>query len=624
MTTIRTLRRTAAATMLTALAGMSALEASALTQNTPAPESTTVSILGLREGSRGPGVRVVEQRLLSFGYVISGGADNVFGSSTTLVLETFQQQNGLNPTGVVTENTAKYLGWPSGRVSTGPAAENATAAPSAGGNGGAPATNDPNTQNDRATRIVGMKRGASGPKVKQVQQALIGLGLYLNGGADGVFGPSTEHAVKLVQRVNGLPESGVVTAEVAAILGLTGSASSPETPAPASPSAPQLRYGSRGAAVKRVQQQLIAAGISLYGGADGIFGLHTQRAVRQFQQAKGLKVTGVVDAATAKALNGGSTSSGGSAPAKPPAVRVVGLRLGSTGPGVVKVQNAIMATGMYLRGGADGIFGSATYRAVAAYQRVNGLAQTGIVDAQTARLMGLVGGNTTPGASTGGNTAAGFAVYDERGPRVVALQKALMRAGITVPGGADGIFGSQTLGAVRRFQQARGLPATGKVDAATAKALGLTAAEKAPKPAPAPVRLQARPIAGGSCWYADTWQANRGGGRVHLGVDIGAPEGTPLRAVVSGRITYVVHDQPGSLAGNGLKITTADGTYFFYAHLSGFAKGIKPGVSVKAGQVIGYVGSTGNAGIAHLHLEIHPGGDSAINPYPIIKAFGAC
>jgi len=226
--------------------------------------------------------------------------------------------------------------------------------------------------------------------------------------------------------------------------------------------------------------------------------------------------------------------------------------------------------------------------------------------------------------SGGGSAASGFASYDERGARVVALQKALLRAGISFTGGADGVFGSATAGAVMKFQRARGLRITGKLDQATAAALGL---QGLPTPAQAPavnVALQAKPLGKGPCWYGDTWQAARGSGRVHLGVDIGAPAGTPLVAVAGGRVTQVYRDRPGSLSGNGLKITAADGTYFFYAHLAGLAPGIGAGVPVRAGQVIGTMGSTGNAAITHLHFEVHPRGGAAVNPYPYVRAIGAC
>lgn len=563
-----------------------------------APSET--SVIGLREGASGEGVRAVQDKLTGFGYVIQDTA-GVFGTSTTRVLRTFQEQNGLNPTGVVTENTAKYLGLSNGVPA------------SSGSNPGVSSTPPAAS----STSIVGLRRGSTGEAVRQLQTKLLGLGLYLSGGADGTFGPSTEHAVKMVQRVNGLSETGVVDERTAGVLGL-GNASSPETPAPAGS---VLQYGSRGDGVKRVQTLLMQAGITVNGGADGIFGLATQRAVRTFQQAKGLPVTGQVDAATDAALVQAASAGGGSTPA--PTSGVVGLRLGSTGDGVRQVQQALIATGMTLRGGADGIFGQATHNALVAYQRVNGLNQSGIVDSATARLMGLGGGSGVSAPSGAGTTAAGFAVYDERGARVTALQQALIRAGITVPGGADGVFGSGTLGAVIKFQQAKGLPATGKVDQATANALGLTAMNATPTPQAPAVVLRARPVAG-ACWYGDTWQAARGAGRVHLGTDIGAAEGTPLRAVVSGRISYVYNDRPGSLSGNAVKVTASDGTYFFYAHLSAFADGIAVGVPVSAGQVIGYVGSTGNAGVSHLHFEVHPGGGSAVNPYPYLKQYGAC
>ena len=100
----------------------------------------------------------------------------------------------------------------------------------------------------------------------------------------------------------------------------------------------------------------------------------------------------------------------------------------------------------------------------------------------------------------------------------------------------------------------------------------------------------------GPCYYGDTWSAARGNGRVHLGVDIAATEGSQLYAVATGRISQIYTDSPGSLSGNGLKIARPDGTYFFYAHLSQLAPGIAVGTPVTAGQVVGYVGHTGNAG----------------------------
>ena len=128
----------------------------------------------------------------------------------------------------------------------------------------------------------------------------------------------------------------------------------------------------------------------------------------------------------------------------------------------------------------------------------------------------------------------------------------------------------------------------------------------------------------GPCWFTDTWGAPRSGGRSHEGVDIIAKSGLYLYAVSDGTLTKQYLDSTSSLSGNGWRLTRADGTYFFYAHLSAFAPGLKVGSTVKAGQIIGYVGMTGNAGSPHLHFEVHPGGGAAVNPTPTVRAVDGC
>jgi murein DD-endopeptidase MepM/ murein hydrolase activator NlpD len=137
------------------------------------------------------------------------------------------------------------------------------------------------------------------------------------------------------------------------------------------------------------------------------------------------------------------------------------------------------------------------------------------------------------------------------------------------------------------------------------------------------VSLQALPTQG-PCGYGDTWQAARSGGRRHEGVDIFTKANQYVYAVVDGVLTDRAWDQPGKRAGNAWTLTAPDGTYYFYAHLSGFADGLEEGSRVRAGQIIGYVGATGNAAGVHLHFEVHPGGGHAVNPYPIVKALGGC
>lgn len=131
------------------------------------------------------------------------------------------------------------------------------------------------------------------------------------------------------------------------------------------------------------------------------------------------------------------------------------------------------------------------------------------------------------------------------------------------------------------------------------------------------------PVIGGGSWlcpvagptaFGDTWGAPRSAGRKHQGVDMMSPFGTPLVAVVAGSVNM----KTNALGGNVIWLTGADGDKYYYAHLSGWEGRDR---SVAAGEVIGYVGSTGNTSANHLHFEIHPGGGVAVNPYPTVRQY---
>jgi len=115
----------------------------------------------------------------------------------------------------------------------------------------------------------------------------------------------------------------------------------------------------------------------------------------------------------------------------------------------------------------------------------------------------------------------------------------------------------------------------------------------------------------------------RGGGtRQHQGNDIFAPSGTELYACERGVITNM---GTNSLGGIKLWVAGESGTTYYYAHLSGFADGVRDGMVVEAGDLVGYVGNTGNAAStpAHLHFEIHPNGGPAVDPYPLLSTVDA-
>lgn len=119
--------------------------------------------------------------------------------------------------------------------------------------------------------------------------------------------------------------------------------------------------------------------------------------------------------------------------------------------------------------------------------------------------------------------------------------------------------------------------------------------------------------------YVDSWHAPRSGGRLHKGSDIFAPTGTPTVATRNGVVDRASFIERG-LGGIAFWIIADDGNHYYYAHLASIAPGIANGSVVKAGQVVGYVGDTGNARTTppHLHFGIYPGGAEPVNPYPYL------
>ncbi len=120
----------------------------------------------------------------------------------------------------------------------------------------------------------------------------------------------------------------------------------------------------------------------------------------------------------------------------------------------------------------------------------------------------------------------------------------------------------------------------------------------------------------------DTYAARRSGGRTHNALDIMAPRGTPALAVADGEVVRITRNR---LGGNVLYLRSPDGAYdFYYAHLDGYADGLTVGQTVRQGDVLGFVGTTGNASrtAPHLHFQVlrldARGRGTPVNPYRML------
>jgi hypothetical protein len=136
---------------------------------------------------------------------------------------------------------------------------------------------------------------------------------------------------------------------------------------------------------------------------------------------------------------------------------------------------------------------------------------------------------------------------------------------------------------------------------AAAAAIGVGAENPITCPVAGPMRV------------SDTWGTPRPGGRRHRGIDLAASHGTPVVAPASGELAFG-EDPAGGL---GFHLLGDDGTYYYGAHLAGFAT--RSG-RVAAGDVIAYVGSSGRSTGPHLHFEIHRDRRRGAPPSPVDPA----
>ena len=246
-------------------------------------------------GDQGPTVVALQSAIIANGFSLKGGATGKFNTVTRRALRTFQKVVGLRVTGVVDEATVAVL-----KLAI------------------APATTTTVTPTTVFLKVI-PKRGGKGKSVLTVQTALVTAGVTVRGGTDGVFGSSTAEAISFFQKSKGLAVTSTLTPDTVSALGLspttTTTTVAPATtttvaPATTTTVAPVLlsieslpKRGDTNDATRVIQTVLVAAGIEIKGGIDGVFGIATTIAVQKFQAAQNLSVTGRVDYATALKLN---------------------------------------------------------------------------------------------------------------------------------------------------------------------------------------------------------------------------------------------------------------------------------------------------------------------------------
>ena len=318
------------------------------------------------------------------------------------------------------------------------------------------------------------QRGEQGSRVSYIQRCLKRLG-YFNARVTGFYGSATEAAVTNFQSAVGLPRVGKVGPRTTRALNRRCGSTS---------TSGQLRNGSSGSQVRRLQQNLKTLGY-YKGPITGNFRELTEAAVIRFQRANGISAIGVVGPRTRRAINRGlrrisSRPTGTTRPTNSTGrycdPDIEGLSVGCSGQWVRQLQTDLRSLGMY-NGPVTGYFGQRTRNAVMTFQQYRGLRRSGIADYNTlntirAERTNSPQDNQFPRPNADADDSRLPLSAGARGNRVMQIQERLQDRGF-FRAQPNGYFGSLTRGAVAAFQRFNDLPSSGVVDRATWEKLGL-------------------------------------------------------------------------------------------------------------------------------------------------------
>lgn len=332
-----------------------------------------------------------------------------------------------------------------------------------------------------------LQKNDKSDSVRRLQQALTQLGYY-SGTVDGSFGSGTKAAVSAFQQANSLTVDGIAGSATIALLekqtgiDIDGNSSSSSSTAAGlfKGDYSKLQYTSSGSRVRVLQQALKDLGFTI-SKVDGVFGQSTFEAVMAFQKATGLTVDGKAGRNTLVKLESYFDSNGNVTQPmitpKPTAdldniaygIPTRTLREGMGGQDVLYTQDRLAALG-YLTGISDGQYGAATKAAVLAFQKKNGLSADGVLGTNTRKRLfseGAIGAKETSQPDGVGERKLTLGM---KGDDVKSVQTKLIALGY-LTGKADGVYGTATESAIRRFQTRNGLTSDGICGEDTVKAL---------------------------------------------------------------------------------------------------------------------------------------------------------